>query len=184
MDEKLKTTGVQDHIELLEHEEVEAERHGDFLKAMALHKVDINNGVASSGGVSSASSASGLIPPSEPKPEGKPKLEEKEKVAIASLRKFHGQCDRTKRDYKGVIALSKVNDNTQGSKCERELDATIARIATYDDELVSMEQEFMVKGSVTDEQIKHIADICGKIKADTDAGREKANALKAWFKLA
>ena len=51
---------------------------------------------------------------SEAGDEEKKGVDPKVKAQVASLRKAHGDWDRTKRLWQGILAKSRVNENTSG----------------------------------------------------------------------
>ena len=59
----------------------------------------------------------------------------------------------------------------------------MASCAVADKELTDIEQVFMIKGVLNDAQVQQAAKLCTQLKADMDTGKDKANGLKAWFKL-
>ena len=91
--------------------------------------------------------------------------------------------DRQGREFQGLVAQSKVNDNTQGSKVEKELDEIVAVCSKADAELIAIEQATMVKGNLSDDDIATVAKLCDALKKNGDAGKEKQIGLKAWFRL-
>ena len=82
-----------------------------------------------------------------------------------------------------MVVQSANNEHTQGSKCELELAKVVEACNQADEKLVALEQIFLVGEVFSDEHIKEVAAACAVIKAQTESGREKANALKVWFKL-
>ena len=82
-----------------------------------------------------------------------------------------------------MVVQSANNEHTQGSKCERELAKLVEVCNGADEKLVALEQVFLVSNSFNDEHIKEVAASCAVIKEHIDKGREKATALKVWFKL-
>ena len=135
----------------------------------------LSSGVSAASGVTPVTDLSGVKL-------GKPQADEKTKIAVASLRKTHSQWGRSKREINGLVAQSEENHNTQGSKIERDLHKLVEDCTSMDDELVNLEQVSIVKGRLDDDQVKEVAELCARIKSATDAGREKGQALKAWFK--
>ena len=118
-----KKEGAHDETELSETTDAEqAHHHETFLKEITAAKMNamIEKEASSSATMSSRASVTSSEDVSNI--QGKPPVDEKTKLAIRHLRKQHSSWDRTKREFEGAVAESKMNDNTQGSKIEKELE--------------------------------------------------------------
>ena len=105
--------------------------------------------------------------------------DEAAKFAIKQPRKAHSRWDRQGREFKSTVEKSKVNENTQGSKIERELDGLIATCTQNDNELREIEQKWLVKGKLTTSEIEKVAQLCTELKKIQMHRRRRPGASRA-----
>ena len=185
-----KKDGAIDETTLTETRDPEQpEEHEEFLKDFTAHKMEIKyrNDKTPDMPAGQASNARSARPisttTSEVSEPNKTEIDGKTKIAIKNLHKQHSSWDRQKREFQGLVSQSQLNENTQGSKVERELDKIVTACTEADTELTNIEQTFLVKGALSDSDIARVATLCDAIKKSCDDGKTKASGLKAWFKI-
>ena len=104
-------------------------------------------------------------------------------MTVASLRKQHSAWEKARRELNALVGQSQTNDNTAGSKCEADLQKLVERCTGLDDALLEHEKKYLQKQSYTDSEIERIAEVVKDLKDAMEKGREKASALRAWFRL-
>ena len=68
--------------------------------------------------------------------------------AMTAAKKTHGEWERKKRDYEGIIESSKVNENTQGCKFERDLIVLAEEGVKLDTKFLNLERKFNAKSKM------------------------------------
>ena len=105
---------------------------------------------------------------------------ERDKIAIKSVRTSHATWDKARREWAGVIELSKQSQNTRGCKFELDLAEAAADCASIDAELVETEKTFLLGRPLADAEIKRAAEKCKDINARIKASNKKSSAIKKW----
>ena len=118
-----------------------------------------------------------------PKPEDKAKHEppKRDQVAVTGLRKVHTVLDRARRDWTAIIAQSKTNINTAGSRFESDIEAEMLNGNLFDEHVVKLEQKFLARLPFTDTEIKEGAEWAKRLQELIKETGKKVTALKSWL---
>jgi len=167
----------------LKEEENEDEQEKDFLnqfeamKQVPRHKKQQPTEQAQQPpGAASAASA-------EAPAEKKPQPSERDKAANASCRKMHSHWDRTMREWEAIVAQSKGNSNTVGTKFQTDLEQLLIKGAEIDKQVVAVERAFIINLALADSEVQAGAAACKQLQALIKDGKERADALKPWFNI-
>ena len=186
-DEKLtKNQAARDEQELTETKDAEdPDQHEAFVKDFVSQKIMVKSQSEHDAPARQSGSSDGKSCSEETlsMAGASKQIDEKTKIAMKSLRKHHSTWDRYKREFQGLVTQSQGNQNTQGSKIERDLQVLTEKGIEDDKALTDIEQKFIVKGVLGDDDIQRVADLCASLKNSYDSGKEKATGLKSWFKL-
>jgi hypothetical protein len=145
-------------------------------------------------GESSAMAAQPLA--DEPKPQteiaeaqAKAELEKLAKVELEKVltsikngSKAHAEFDRKKREFQAVLMKSKANENTSGTKYERDLQALVDAGTPLDTEYLGFECKHKAGEMLSQETRDRIAEICKELYVITKEGQKKSNNLNMWLR--
>ena len=167
----------------------DAHDHEEFVKEFAMKKIKLKQPSGGShkeefGTLGSVSSESGVSSGQTPSLAGQNHMvDEKVKLALRNLRKVHVAWDKEKRNFSSALARSQLCDQTKDTKVEKDLEKIAQECETLDKELLAIEQEYVVRGTLADGHITNCAKLVADMKKTMEQGKEKARGLEAWFKL-
>jgi hypothetical protein len=146
--------------------------------AVASHNADFEAQVQSVGKVSKkAEAAQG---PQEPQPNAN---EQRDKEALTNVRKAHSAWDRARRDYMSVVSKSKQNESTKETKTEKDLETLIAAGNAADENICTLEVQFMGCKSFTTDDIADVVRLSQELHGLIKTGNKKAQGLRTWFNI-
>ena len=131
-----------------------------------------------------SSGAGTTVPVLPAVPKEKDEDNEAVKIALVSVRKYHGMWDRFAREVQAVIVASKKNTNTSGCKIQLDLEHELKNGSTTDQAILDFESKVSInRGNVSNSDIEDVASKCHELDGFIKSSRKKMNALKGLFKL-
>ena len=131
-----------------------------------------------------SSGAGTTVPVLRAVPKEKDEDNEAVKIALVSVRKYHGMWDRFAREVQAVIVASKKNTNTSGCKIQLDLEHELMNGSTTDQAILDFESKvFINRGNASNSDIEDVASKCHELDGFIKSSRKKMNALKGLFEL-
>ena len=170
---------TEDSGQLKEHVEINPESHQAFLHEFAHTKAMAKKKIPDSAGAS-ATPCSGSTASN---PDSEAPLDATTKTAVTNLRKCHTAWDKCKREWDATVASSKINQNTEGCKPERDLEKMVADGSAEDMKIQKLEQHVLQGERFSQDQIQESAELCTKLTDFMKSGNKKAVGLKFLMKM-